>query len=99
MATDHDTADMPATDVPMKADDEPKRWLDERRNVTKILIALGLVAVGLIAIDPLVHKHGPFKIEHLWGFYGIYGFAGCVALMLAATVLRWLVRRSEDYYD
>ena len=50
-------------------------------------------------IDPFIHKHGPFAIEHWWGFYGIYGFVGCVFLVLAAKELRKLVMRREDYYD
>ena len=41
----------------------------------------------LIVIDPFVHKHGPFAIEHVWGFYAIYGFVACVGLVLIA---KWL---------
>ncbi len=86
-------------DVPMKEADEPKRWLDEKRNVNKIVYAVFIISGILLAIDPLVHKHGYFEIEHWFGFYGIYGFVGCVFLVLAAKELRRLVMRREDYYD
>ena len=78
---------------------EPPRWLDDRRNVDKIVYGLYAVCAVLLLIDPLVHKHGPFEVEHWWGFYGIYGFVGCVFLVLAAKVLRMIVMRPEDYYD
>ncbi len=79
--------------------DEPKRWLDDKRNVNKIVYGLYALSALLLVIDPFIHKHGPFEIEHWWGFYGIYGFVGCVFLVLAAKELRKLVMRSEDYYD
>ena len=53
----------------------------------------------LLVIDPFVHKHGPFKIEHIWGFYGIFGFVACVAVVLIAKQLRKVLMRPEDYYD
>ena len=81
------------------APDEPKYWLDDMRNVNKIVYALYALSALLLVIDPLVHKHGPFEIEHWFGFYGIYGFVGCVFLVLAAKELRRLVMRDEDYYD
>jgi hypothetical protein len=87
------------TRAPHAPEGEAPRWLDNRRNVDKIVYALYAVCAGLLLIDPLVEKHGPFEIEHWWGFYGIYGFVGCVFLVLAAKVLRMIVMRPEDYYD
>ena len=74
-------------------------WLDNPRNVDKIVYGLYALCAGLLIIDPLIHKHGPFTIEYLWGFYGIYGFVCCVFLVLAAKELRKLVMRGEDFYD
>ena len=74
-------------------------WLEQPATVQKIVYALYAVCAVLLLVDPLVHKHGPFAIEHLWGFYGIYGFVGCVFLVLAAKALRVVLMRSEDYYD
>jgi hypothetical protein len=53
----------------------------------------------LLAIDVFVPKHGPFAIEHVYGFYGIFGFIACVALVLIAKQLRRVLMRPEDYYD
>ena len=78
---------------------EKRYWLDDLRNVDKIVYALYAICALLLVIDPLIHKHGPFAIEHWFGFYGIYGFVACVALVLAAKELRRILMRSEDYYD
>lgn len=93
--------DRPANppEIPMKAAGEPKGWPFKKKNIDRICYALYAVSALLLVIDPFVHKHGKFAIEHWWGFYGIYGFIGCVFLVLAAKELRKLVMRSEDYYD
>jgi hypothetical protein len=78
---------------------ERRYWLDDMRNVDKLVYALYVVCAGLLLIDLFVPKHGPFAIEHWFGFYGIYGFVACVGLVLAARALRVIVMRPEDYYD
>ena len=74
-------------------------WLDSPANVKKIVWALYALSAVLLLVDPLIHKHGPFEIEHLPGFYGIYGFVCCFFLVVAAKEMRKLVQRREDYYD
>ena len=81
------------------AADEKHRWLDNPKNVDKIVYGVYAISAFLLVIDPFIHKHGPFAIEHWWGFYGIYGFISCVFLVLAAKELRKLIMRREDYYD
>ena len=78
---------------------ERKYWLDDPRNVDRVVYGLYAVCAVLLAIDVFVPKHGPFAIEHRFGFYGIYGFVACVGLVLAARGLRRIVMRREDYYD
>lgn len=76
-----------------------KRWLDNPRNVDRIVWAIYGICGALLAVDWFVPKHGPFPVEHWFGFYGFYGFFACVALVLAAKELRRVLMRSEDYYD
>ena len=78
---------------------ERRYWLDDMRNVDKLVYGLYAICAGLLLIDILVPKHGPFAIEHWLGFYGIYGFVACVGLVLAARALRVILMRPEDYYD
>lgn len=81
------------------ADGEPRRWLDDRRNVDRIVWSVYAVCGFLFVIDVFVPKHGPFEVEHLFGFHAIFGFVAYAALVVAAEALRALVKRPEDYYD
>jgi hypothetical protein len=74
-------------------------WLDEPRNVDRLVRALYAICALLLIVDVFVHKHGPFAVEHLFGFYGVFGFVACVGLVLAARALRVVLMRPEDYYD
>ena len=49
--------------------------------------------------DFFYHKHSHFTAENFFGFYAIFGFVVCVALVLAAKWMRTFLMRSEDYYD
>ena len=84
---------MTATRKEMKA-----YWLDNPRNV-RLVRCLYIVCGLLLAIDVFVPKHGPFTIEHVFGFYGVFGFIACVVLVLDAKQLRRVLMRPEDYYD
>jgi hypothetical protein len=74
-------------------------WLDDRRNVDRLVRGFYVVCSLLVAADVFVPKHGGFLLEHAFGFYGWFGFGACVALVLIAKQLRRVLMRPEDYYD
>lgn len=76
-----------------------RHWLDDPSNVKKIVRALFVVCGLLFVADAFYEKHSHFEAENIFGFYAIYGFVMCVALVLAAKVLRIFLMRDEDYYD
>ena len=78
---------------------EKPRWLDNQRNVKKIIVAIVVVCALLFAADGFYHKHPYFEAEAWFGFYAIYGFIMCVGLVLAAKFMRTFLMRDEDYYD
>lgn len=82
----------------MRGEDR-KYWLDEPGNVKKIIWALFAVCAALFLADAFYHKHSHFEAENFFGFYAIFGFVVCVALVLAAKGMRLFLMRSEDYYD
>ena len=79
--------------------DERRRWLDEPRNVTRIVYGLAVLCVLALVADFFYTKHPYFSVERWPGFYALYGFTGSVALVLTAKGLRRLLRRDEDYYE
>jgi hypothetical protein len=80
-------------------DREKKHIFDDPKNVRRAIYALyAACAVSLLA-DFFVSRHVDHPWEALFGFYALYGFAACVALVLAAKEMRKVLMRGEDYYD
>ena len=79
--------------------EDERVWIDNPKNVDRIVYALYGMCALLLIIDVFVHKHSPFAIEYFPGFYAIYGFMACVGLVLVAKWLRKFLMRSETYYD
>ncbi|KZY65709.1 hypothetical protein A3737_35850, partial [Oleiphilus sp. HI0065] len=58
------------------------------------------VICGLLVVaDFVVHRHIYHEWEKIPAFYAIYGFVGCVVLVLIAREMRKFLMRGEDYYD
>lgn len=74
-------------------------WLDQPRNVDRLVHGLMLVCGLLVLADLFYHKHTHFGFEGWFGFFAWFGFIGCVGLVLLAKEMRRVVKRDEDYYD
>ena len=79
--------------------DKKRYWLDVPRNVTTLYRGLWGIGLDLVLLDLVVHRDAEAGFDGLFGFYGLYGFVACVALVLAAKLLRRAVMRGDDYYD
>jgi len=64
---------------------------------------LAWVGAGLLALSVLaefaVHLHPAFGFDAWFGFNAVYGFLACVAMVLFAKLLGFLVKRPDDYYN
>jgi len=83
-----------------RPDDGGRRHMfDNQANVRRVLYGLYAAAGLSFLLDWVIAR----KVYHSWeqipAFYALYGFAACVVLVLAATQLRKVLMRSEDYYD
>ena len=83
---------------------EKEWWLDDPANVKKLLKIFFISCGVLVFLDLFKYifevKHKvPGDLEMIPGFFGIYGFAGCVALVFIAKLMRKVLMRPEDYYD
>ncbi len=80
-------------------DNKPKHIFDDPKDVMRVMHFLYASCALLFALDFVIHRHVYHSWENLWGFHAIYGFAGCVVLVIVATWMRTFLMRSEDYYD
>jgi asparagine N-glycosylation enzyme membrane subunit Stt3 len=83
----------------MRPPGEREYWLDRKRNVDRVYWGVWAACALLLLAEPLVHKHGGFPFEAWFGFHGWYGFVACVGLVLAAKLLRVILKRPADYYE
>jgi len=82
------------------ARDEKKYWLDDPRNVNKVIYALVAACVAVVLADFFYDKeHTEYAFQDWIGFDAVYGIVCCVFVVLAAKLLRGVLMRDEDYYD
>jgi hypothetical protein len=81
------------------------RLIEFLRDRLKLLVRLsyGVLALLIVidAIPALVDKeHAHTSIEHLPGFWSVFGFLACVVIIIAS---KWFghagIMKKEDYYD
>lgn len=82
-----------------KNPDEPQDFFDKPENIRLILRVFYGACIVLLLLDLVVHRHIYHTWEKLPGFYPLYGFVGCVVLVLIAKEMRKVLMRKEDYYD
>lgn len=78
---------------------EKQHLFDNPRNVKRLIWALYICCGILFLLDFVINRYTYHEWEKLWGFYPIYGFIGCVILVLVAKWMRTFLMRDEDYYD
>jgi len=69
------------------------------RSTTSLIKIFLICSVVLFIADFFIPRTTHTSAERIPGFYALYGFAGCVVLVLVAKEMRKLVMRDETYYD
>ena len=88
---------------------ERRHLFDDPGNVRFVLRLLYAICIALMLVDVVdlalrllgagALRHTERAWEGFAGFYPVYGWVGCVALVLIAKLLRKVVMRREDFYD
>ena len=71
---------------------------DKPKNVKIFLRCFYTFLFFLLVIDFFIHKHTDFPWEGAPEFFAAYGFVSCVSLIFIAKILRFFIKRNEDYY-
>lgn len=80
-------------------DTDQSRAPDGHRHARTVVWVMLIACALLLAVDPLVHKHGEFAFEEWFGFHALFGLAAGLLVVLLAKLLRAGVERPEDFYD
>ncbi len=75
-------------------------WFDHPQNIKRLKIGFYILLALLVLPDFFMHKHSLFSsIETIPGFYALFGFISCVAIILISKLLGYMLKKNEDYYD
>jgi len=83
----------------MNNEQQQQDFFDKPENIGKLLKVFYALCVVLVVVDLVVHRHIYHSWENIPAFYAIYGFVGCVALVVVAKGMRKVLMKEEDYYD
>ena len=73
-------------------------WLDKPKSGRNIFRALVFLCVCLLCADFIYHRHGHFEFEEFPMFFSVYGFLMFSFIIFGAKLLRFLVKRDENFY-
>lgn len=78
---------------------EPDHWL-VRPETIRWIWRISIVVLAITVLLQLVIKvKGYFGIDGWLGFGAAYGFLSCLALVLVAKGLGFVLKRDDDYYQ
>ncbi|WP_417483016.1 hypothetical protein [Maricaulis sp.] len=91
---------------PSKKDDlihpiaRPFLWLEADWLKASLVWVLGVLTIGLAAIDFFHHRHEYLEFAQMPGFYALAGFGSFVlAVMGGWFIIRRFLGREENYWD
>jgi hypothetical protein len=77
---------------------EDDAWL-ARPSTIRLLWRVFIVALALALVAQLLFPvKGKFGVDGWLGFGAVFGFLSCLAMVLCAKGLGWILKRDEDYY-
>lgn len=87
------------SDQQTKLHDPRTYWLDDPKNIKKLIVLLCVISAGLLIVDAFYEKHAYFAAEYLFGFYPVFGVVMCLGVVIVAKLMRAVLQRDEEYYD
>jgi len=74
-------------------------WLARPENVQRIWIFFAAILGATVVAQALIKVKGYFGIDAWFGFAAGFGFLCCVAMVLVAKALGFILKRNDHYYD
>ena len=76
-----------------------QNWFYRKSSIKKLWIGTWVILALTVIAELFVHLHPHFKVEAIFAFHAWYGFLACVAMVVFAKLLGYLIKRKDDYYD
>jgi sterol desaturase/sphingolipid hydroxylase (fatty acid hydroxylase superfamily) len=83
----------------MNKPQRPDHWLARPATIKLLWRIFIAVLVVLVLAQAFIYVKGYFGVDGWFGFGAVFGFLSCLAMVLVAKVLGFVLKRPEDYYD
>ncbi len=74
-------------------------WLARPKTIKLLWRVFAAVLALLVIAQAFVYIKGYFGVDTWFGFGAVFGFLSCLAMVLFAKGLGYVLKRDEDYYD
>lgn len=76
-----------------------EHWLVRPSTIRLLWWVFAAVLAVSVGAQLVFKVKGYFGIDGWLGFGAVYGFLACLAMVLVAKVLGWVLKRPNDYYS
>jgi len=73
-------------------------WLARPSTIRLLWWVFAAVLALSVAAERVFKVKGYFGLDEWLGFGAVYGFLACLAMVLVAKALGWVLKRKADYY-
>ena len=77
---------------------ETDHWLARPSTIKLLWRLFAAVLIALVAIQLVIKIKGYFGVDGWLGFGAAFGFLSCLAMVLVAKGLGFVLKRPESYY-
>ncbi len=74
-------------------------WLARPTTIKLLWRVFAVVLALLVAAQAFIYVKGYFGVDAWFGFGAVFGFLSCLAMVLFAKALGYVLKRDESYYD
>jgi len=78
--------------------DDSSHWLTRPATIRKLWWGFSIVLAVIVAAQLFIYVKGYFGVDGWFGFGAAFGFLSCLAMVLVAKALGFVLKRNEDYY-
>lgn len=78
--------------------DDNSHWLTRPATIRKLWWGFSVVLALTVAAQAFVYVKGYFGVDGWFGFGAVFGFLSCLAMVLVAKGLGFILKRDQNYY-
>ena len=82
----------------MNDNSQQDHWLVRPATIRKLWWGFSIVLALTVAAQIFIYVKGYFGVDGWFGFGAVFGFLSCLAMVLFAKALGFILKRGEDYY-